>query len=537
MALNAGFQYLEQRNTSDEVVKQGVVGKTTPFCNATNTGIYDIIAEDLRVLHELMVLNIIQSGDEFPDDIDTPMIFYRTDEELFYYFTGTEWIKFALDEDNYYTKDEVDTELDTKADKSTTYTKTQVDTALTTAITTAINNLVDGAPEALDTLKELAAALSDDSNFASTITAALGTKADKSTTYTKTQVDNALAEKADKSSAISNWVSGTIYSVNDIVVYDSKIYQCTTANDDAEFISEKWNNIGGGGGSLWIYDSSTHTIRPKTEEELAVEDTGMEEETVGGLINSIVDNKGYASTVNVNTALALKADKLTTYTKTEVDNALAGKADSTDLTAHNTDSTAHADKFAGYYNLQMATNTLQNIDLNDIKAVGVYTCLSNAISQTITNRPMDGAFKLVVNGRAITPDFIALQQTAIYTNNNFVYIRSFEGQTWSAWQKLATTDKLSMPDENNTIAVAKPTITVTKQNVLVYTTPCDGYFFIDIQVAGFYIRAGLFGTGTDKTGRFMVYVPSKKNSPIYLYCDNIPTKINSVYFVKAQSAT
>lgn len=44
------------------------------------------------------------------------------------------------------------------------------------AITTAINNLVDGAPLALDTLNELAAALNDDSNFASTVTTSLNSK-------------------------------------------------------------------------------------------------------------------------------------------------------------------------------------------------------------------------------------------------------------------------------------------------------------------------------------------------------------------------
>jgi hypothetical protein len=44
-------------------------------------------------------------------------------------------------------------------------------------ITTAINNLIDGAPAALDTLNELAAAINDDASYASTITTALGTKA------------------------------------------------------------------------------------------------------------------------------------------------------------------------------------------------------------------------------------------------------------------------------------------------------------------------------------------------------------------------
>jgi hypothetical protein len=44
---------------------------------------------------------------------------------------------------------------------------------------TAISNLVDSAPGTLDTLNELAAALGDDANFASTVTNSLATKVDK----------------------------------------------------------------------------------------------------------------------------------------------------------------------------------------------------------------------------------------------------------------------------------------------------------------------------------------------------------------------
>ena len=48
--------------------------------------------------------------------------------------------------------------------------------ATTLYVTRAITNLVDGAPAALDTLNELAAAIADDENYATTITTALGTK-------------------------------------------------------------------------------------------------------------------------------------------------------------------------------------------------------------------------------------------------------------------------------------------------------------------------------------------------------------------------
>ena len=43
-------------------------------------------------------------------------------------------------------------------------------------VTTAVNNLIAAAPESLDTLNELAAALNDDANFATTVTNSLATK-------------------------------------------------------------------------------------------------------------------------------------------------------------------------------------------------------------------------------------------------------------------------------------------------------------------------------------------------------------------------
>ena len=85
----------------------------------------------------------------------------------------------ALNNDpNYFTT--VTNQLEQKADKSTTYTKTEIDntlltnydtkTGVNTKISTAISNLVDSAPDTLNTLNELAAAIGDDANYVTTIT-------------------------------------------------------------------------------------------------------------------------------------------------------------------------------------------------------------------------------------------------------------------------------------------------------------------------------------------------------------------------------
>ncbi|AXC36150.1 hypothetical protein SEA_FORK_42 [Microbacterium phage Fork] len=57
-----------------------------------------------------------------------------------------------------------------------------------TEIRAAVAAIVDGAPEALDTLRELAAALGDDPNFATTIVAQIGGKADIEHTHAASDV-------------------------------------------------------------------------------------------------------------------------------------------------------------------------------------------------------------------------------------------------------------------------------------------------------------------------------------------------------------
>ncbi|MCD5360701.1 hypothetical protein [Chromobacterium aquaticum] len=72
-----------------------------------------------------------------------------------------------------------------------------IDAATKVELKTAIDRVVNGAPGALDTLQELAAALGNDQNFAATVTNKLATKADKSNSlagygiadaYTKAEV-------------------------------------------------------------------------------------------------------------------------------------------------------------------------------------------------------------------------------------------------------------------------------------------------------------------------------------------------------------
>ncbi|MER1959449.1 MAG: hypothetical protein ABS942_18865 [Solibacillus sp.] len=90
----------------------------------------------------------------------------------------------------------VDSELLKKADKATTYTKSETDAR--------IQAVVDAAPEALDTLNEIAAALNDDPNFAGTMTTELSKKVDKVVGKQLSTEDYSTAEKAKLANVEAN---------------------------------------------------------------------------------------------------------------------------------------------------------------------------------------------------------------------------------------------------------------------------------------------------------------------------------------------
>lgn len=127
------------------------------------------------------------------------------------YYNGSEWVYInenlvEQDKELQQTINDIQNQLKNKADKSTTltgygitdaYTKSQTDTK----VSEAISNIVGAAPDALDTLYEIAAALNNDEDFAASITTQLGNKLDKSTyntdktTFaTKTELNNKTEE-------------------------------------------------------------------------------------------------------------------------------------------------------------------------------------------------------------------------------------------------------------------------------------------------------------------------------------------------------
>lgn len=138
-------------------------------------------------------------------------------------------------DDRYYTESEVNTKI---SDAIST-AQTNATSAANSYTDTAIGNLIDGAPDALNTLNELAAALGDNADYAASITNLLANKVDKvsgkglsandfTSTY-KSKLDGIASGAEVNQNAFSNFKVG-----DTTVAADSK-------TDTVEFVAG--NNI------------------------------------------------------------------------------------------------------------------------------------------------------------------------------------------------------------------------------------------------------------------------------------------------------
>lgn len=99
---------------------------------------------------------------------------------------------------------------------------------LSSASAAAVTYLVDSAPGALDTLNELAAALNDDANFASTVTTALGNKLD---------ISSAAITYLEQSSASSTYLTKVDATSTYAQSFSPSITGTTSIQEILEYVS------------------------------------------------------------------------------------------------------------------------------------------------------------------------------------------------------------------------------------------------------------------------------------------------------------
>lgn len=203
------FQHPEIRDENDNIIQPGAFGKNTPFCTKGNDGIFDYFANDIEYLYkqgaaddkDFKAKSLAVTGTS-----DLNLVNADTVKAKSLAVTGTSAAPTAP-----------------TGDSSKTIANTEF-------VQNAVSGLVGAAPETLDTLNELATALGNDPNFATTVSNQIGKKANQSDlTAVSTKVDK-KANQTDLEE-LSTKVDKRLKAMIDIL-YPVGIV-VTTATDDA----------------------------------------------------------------------------------------------------------------------------------------------------------------------------------------------------------------------------------------------------------------------------------------------------------------
>jgi hypothetical protein len=248
--------------------------------------------------------------------------------------------------------------------------QTALDSKATEAyVTTEVAALVDSSPATLDTLNELAAALGDDPNFATTMTNTLAGKVDDSqvltdvpagavftdtdTVYDSTAIDAAVALNTAKISNVDHPLVETAVPVGAVFTDTDTVYDSTAIDAAVALNTAKISNVDHPlvetavpVGALFtdtdtIYDDSLTLVDSDAVSPVTPSNKLMTQDDVAGLgggdmlksvydtnLNGIVDNAALVNGLTVETAVPVGAvftdtDTDTIYDSTAIDAAVA----------------------------------------------------------------------------------------------------------------------------------------------------------------------------------------------------------------------
>lgn len=192
------FQHAEIRDENDNIISNGAYGKNTALSNKQNDGWVDYVMNNLEWLKESIGDNAKSESD---DSINQKLADYAKTAEV----------------------DKKLTNYAKTADLSA-YAKKEslVGLASTEYVDGRIQHVVGTAPEALDTLGEIATALTENKDKIGTIINEISTKADKGT------VENALMGKAEKVDVYTKNESDGKYQAKGNYLSSSDIYDNNT---------------------------------------------------------------------------------------------------------------------------------------------------------------------------------------------------------------------------------------------------------------------------------------------------------------------
>ena len=306
---------------------------------------------------------------------------------------------------------------------TTTYaTKTYADNAASTAVSGVVGN----APSSLNTLEELATALGNDPNFASTIASQLSGKVSTtSANYIKSaSVSNNVLTltKGDNTTVTFQGGSSTIDWSN----ITNAPTDISDFNNDAGYLtSVDWTDI----------DNVPSTFTPASHNQAS--------NTINALTGyskpSSTSALGTSDTLNAALGKLEKAldGKQNAMTITTGSNNGTLSVDGVDISVKGLDSAAYTPK-TDYLSLSTNEATLiaDSTDLNSLITPGSYYSNGSTKSQTLSNTPITtSAFRLYVYNTGVGN--YRMQVASNYQNT---FIRYYNASTWTTWSSIVTSN-------------------------------------------------------------------------------------------------